>query len=64
MSAAETYVTAAYLVVIGVVLFYVVIFSTKVARLEREVERFAAVDVASEVDSEEPDPEQDRVLAT
>jgi len=31
------YVTAAYLVFLGVVLLYVVIYSSKIARLEREV---------------------------
>jgi hypothetical protein len=34
---AEKYVTAAYLVFLGVLLLYVVIYSAKVARLEREV---------------------------
>ena len=37
MTTAEKYVTAAYLVVFGVVLAYVLIFSTKLARLEREL---------------------------
>jgi hypothetical protein len=35
----ETYVTAAYLVFLAVLLLYVVIYSAKVARLEREVGR-------------------------
>jgi CcmD family protein len=37
MTTAEKYVTAAYLVVFVVVLAYVLIMATKLARLEREV---------------------------
>jgi hypothetical protein len=37
VTAAEAYVTAAYLVFLAVVLLYVVIYSAKVARLDREV---------------------------
>ena len=37
MTTAEKYVTAAYLVVLGVVLLYVVLYTFKLARLEREV---------------------------
>ena len=37
MTAAEKYVAAAYLVVFLVVLAYVLIIATKLARLEREV---------------------------
>jgi hypothetical protein len=37
VTTAEKYVTAAYLVFLGVVLLYVVIYSSKIARLEREV---------------------------
>lgn len=37
MTTAEKYVTAAYLVFLGVVLLYVVIYSFKIDRLEREV---------------------------
>jgi hypothetical protein len=39
MTTAEKYVTAAYLVFLGILLLYVVIYSTKVARLERDVAR-------------------------
>jgi hypothetical protein len=39
MTTSEKYVTAAYLVFLGVMLLYVVIYSTKIARLEREVAR-------------------------
>ncbi|HYZ76750.1 MAG TPA: CcmD family protein [Gaiellaceae bacterium] len=38
MTAPEKYVAAAYLVVFGVVLAYVLIISLKLVRLEREVE--------------------------
>ena len=37
MTTAERYVTAAYLVVLAVVLLYVIIYAFKLARLEREV---------------------------
>ncbi len=37
MTTAEKYVTAAYLVVLAVVLLYVVIYAFKLARLEREL---------------------------
>ncbi len=36
MSTSEKYVTAAYLVFLAVLLLYVVIYSTKIARLEGE----------------------------
>ena len=41
MTTAERYVTAAYLVVFLVVLAYVLIMATKLARLEREVGELA-----------------------
>ena len=37
MTISERYVTAAYLVFLGVLLLYVVIYAAKVARLERDV---------------------------
>jgi hypothetical protein len=37
MTTSEKYVTGAYLVVLAVVLLYVVLYSFKLARLEREV---------------------------
>ena len=37
MTSAEKYVTAAYLVVLAVVLLYVVLYAFKLSRLEREV---------------------------
>ena len=44
MTTAETYVTAAYLVFLAVVLLYVVINSAKVARLEAEVAKITRED--------------------
>ena len=41
MTTAEKYVTAAYVVVLAVVLLYVVIYAFKMARLSREVEELA-----------------------
>ena len=41
MSTAEKYVTAAYCVVFGLVLVYVVIIALKLQRLEREVAALA-----------------------
>ena len=41
MTTSEKYVTAAYLVVLAVVLLYVVIYSRRMARLEREVAELA-----------------------
>jgi len=37
VTSAEKYVTAAYLVVLAVVLTYIVIYAFKLSRLEREV---------------------------
>jgi hypothetical protein len=37
VTSAEKYVTAAYLVVLGVVLLWVVIYAFRLSRLEREV---------------------------
>jgi hypothetical protein len=41
VTSAEKYVTAAYLVVLGAVLLYVIIYAFKLARLEREVAELA-----------------------
>jgi CcmD family protein len=56
VTTAEKYVTAAYLVVFGVVLLYVLIMATKLARLEREVGELAAL--ARERVSRAPEREQ------
>ena len=41
MTSAEKYVTAAYLVVLAVILLYVVIYAFRIGRLEREVAELA-----------------------
>ena len=41
MTTAEKYVTAAYLVVLAVVLLYIVLYAFKLGRLEREVAELA-----------------------
>ena len=41
MTTSEKYVTGAYLVVLAVVLLYVVLYSFKLSRLEREVAELA-----------------------
>ena len=44
MTSAETYVTAAYCVVFGLVLLYVVLIALKLQRLQRDVEKLAPRD--------------------
>ncbi len=43
MTTAEKYVTAAYLVVLAVVLAYVVLYAFKLARLGRQVEELGEI---------------------
>jgi hypothetical protein len=50
MSTAEKYVTAAYLVVLAVVLLYVVIYSFRMSRLSREVAELAELAAARDRD--------------
>ena len=52
MTTAEKYVTAAYLVVLAVVLLYVVLYSFKLGRLEREVAELAELAAAKRVERE------------
>ena len=59
MSSAETYVTAAYLVVLAVVLAYLVIYAFKLSRLEREVGELAEL-ARRKREAPEPEPEPDR----
>jgi hypothetical protein len=54
VTTAEKYVTAAYLVVLAVVLLYVVVYAFKLARLEREVSRLARLAVERRVPDEAP----------
>jgi CcmD family protein len=44
MTSAETYVTAAYCVIFGLVLLYVVLIALKLQRLQRDVEKLAPKD--------------------
>jgi hypothetical protein len=54
LTTAEKYVTAAYLVVLAVVLLYVVIYAFKLARLEREVTRLARLAAERRAPGETP----------
>jgi hypothetical protein len=54
VTTAEKYVTAAYLVVLAVVLLYVVVYAFKLARLEREVSRLARLAAERRVPDEAP----------
>jgi len=54
MTTAEKYVTAAYLVVLAVVLLYVVVYAFKLARLEREVSRLARLAAERRAPGEAP----------
>ena len=58
MTSAEKYATAAYLVVLAVVLLYVVIYAFKLSRLEREVARLA--ELARRRRGSEAAPERER----
>jgi hypothetical protein len=58
MSTAEKYVTAAYLVVLGVLLAYLVIYAFKLSRLDRETSEL--VELARRKQAE-PDPEPEEV---
>jgi hypothetical protein len=58
VTSAEKYVTAAYLVVLAVVLAYIVIYAFKLSRLEREVGELA--ELARRRRDVQPDPEPER----
>jgi len=64
MTTAEKYVTAAYLVVLAVVLLYVVIYAFKLARLEREVTRLAKLAAERRASGEVPEVEAAEPLRT
>ena len=61
MTSAEKYVTAAYLVVLAVVLAYIVIYAFKLSRLEREVAELAELARRSHETQSEPEPEREEV---
>ena len=64
MTTAEKYVTAAYLVVLGAVLLYVVIYAFKLARLERQLGELAELaarrDGAGASSTRDPSPRLSR----
>jgi CcmD family protein len=53
VTTAEKYVTAAYCVVFGLVLLYVVIIALKLQRLEREVDELEERSATQTVDEDE-----------
>ena len=61
MTTAEKYVTAAYVVLLAVVLLYVVIYAFKLQRLERELARLGELARRGRRDAENVQP--DRELA-
>jgi hypothetical protein len=64
VTTAEKYVTAAYLVVLAVVLLYVVIYAFKLARLEREVTRLTLLAAERRVPGEAPKVEPAEPIRT
>jgi hypothetical protein len=61
VTSAEKYVTAAYLVVLAVVLAYVVIYAFKLSRLEREVAELAELAKRKKGVVAEAEPEREEV---
>ena len=61
MTSAERYVTAAYLVVLAVVLAYIVIYAFKLSRLEREVGELAELARRRKEAAPEQEPEREEV---
>jgi hypothetical protein len=61
VTTAEKYVTAAYLVVLAVVLAYVVIYAFKLSRLEREVSELAELARRKKEASAQPAPAREEV---
>jgi len=63
MTSAEKYATAAYAVVLAVVLLYVVLYAFKLSRLQREVAELAELAARRKADADagEPDREPERV---
>jgi hypothetical protein len=60
MTTAEKYVTAAYLVVLAVVLLYVVIYAFKMSRLTREVTELAEALARRDAPEEPREPALER----
>jgi cell division protein FtsL len=58
MTTAEKYVTAAYAVVLAVVLLYVVIYAFKMSRVQRELNELAELATRREHERSDADREQ------
>jgi hypothetical protein len=61
VTSAEKYATAAYAVVLAVVLLYIVLYAFKLSRLQREVAELAELAARRRADADEPDREPERV---
>jgi hypothetical protein len=61
VSTAEKYVTAAYLVVLAVLLVYLVIYAFKLSRLEREVGKLAELARRRKGEAIDQEPEREEV---
>ncbi len=61
MTSAEKYVTAAYLVVLAVVLAYVVIYAFKLSRLDRETSELLELARRRKQAEVETEPEREEV---
>jgi hypothetical protein len=61
VTSAEKYATAAYAVVLAVVLLYIVLYAFKLSRLQREVGELAELAARRRADADEPDREPERV---
>jgi hypothetical protein len=61
VSTAEKYVTAAYLVVLAVLLVYLVIYAFKLSRLEREVGKLAELARRRKGEAVDQEPEREEV---
>jgi hypothetical protein len=62
VTSAEKYATAAYLVVLAVVLLYIVIYAFKLARLEREVGELAELAARQREASAQPAGEREEAV--
>jgi hypothetical protein len=62
VTSAEKYATAAYLVVLAVVLLYIVIYAFKLARLEREVGELAELAARQRKASSSPTGEREEAV--
>jgi hypothetical protein len=61
VTSAEKYATAAYAVVLAVVLLYIVLYAFKLSRLQREVGELAKLAARRRADADAADREPERV---